>query len=135
MWRKLRLPRWNCKIIHSTAGDCFAKQWPGERLKSLVAKHRDQPYAGGPYVIQPTETPIEYNRDGRPYPFGTPSALPHVTCIGRFDSLQPAQDKNCDFSGLVITWYQDEFAFPIEPSMLSKLLAIDWETHAADMEY
>ena len=106
-----------------------------QRLESLVAKHRDKPYAGGPFLIQPTETPIEYNRDGRQYPFGTPSALPSVTCIGRFDSLQPARDKNCDFSGLVIIWYQEEFAFPIEPSVVSKLLAIDWETHAADMDY
>jgi len=105
-----------------------------QRLERLVAEHRDKPYAGGPYLIRPTETRVEYKRD-EPYPFGTPAALPSVTCIGRFDSLQPARDKSRDLSGLVVIWFQDEFAFPIDPAVVSQLLAIDWEAHAADMDY
>lgn len=106
-----------------------------QRLEQLVTEHREKPYEGGPYLIRPTETPIEYNRGGETYPFGTPSALPSVTCIGRFDSLQPARDQSSDLSGLVVIWFQDEFAFPIDPTVVAQLLAIDWDAHAADMSY
>ncbi|SIO56877.1 hypothetical protein SAMN05444166_5308 [Singulisphaera sp. GP187] len=106
-----------------------------QRLEQLVADHRDKPYAGGPYLIRPTETPIQYNRNGKSYPFGIPSALPDVTCIGRFDSLQPARNETSDLSGLVVIWFQDEFAFPIDPPVVAQILSIDWEAHAADMDY
>jgi hypothetical protein len=53
-----------------------------QRLDWLIAKYRDKPYAGGSYLIRPTETPIEYNRVGESYPFGTPSALPSVASGG-----------------------------------------------------
>lgn len=106
-----------------------------QRLERLVAEHRDKPYAGGPYLIRPTETPIEYKRGGEPYPFGTPAALPAVTCIGRFDSLQPARDKRSDLSGLVLIWFQEELAFPIDPGVRAQLLAVNWEDHAADLYY
>ena len=106
------------------------------QLERLVAEHRDKPYDGEPYLIRPTEKPIPYqHRDGRPYPFGTPSALPAVTCIGRFRSLQTVRDKSCDYSGLVLIWLQDDFAFPIDPAVFAQILAIDWEAHATDMEY
>ncbi|WP_406699853.1 hypothetical protein V5E97_13490 [Singulisphaera sp. Ch08] len=104
-------------------------------LEQLVANHRGKLYAGEPYLVRPTETPIEYNRDGKPYPFGIPSALPAVTCIGRFESRQPARNESSDQSTLVIIWFQDEFAFPIDPSVVVQILAIDWETHAADTDF
>ncbi|WP_437958154.1 hypothetical protein WME76_43985 [Sorangium sp. So ce119] len=105
-----------------------------EQIEELVSEHRDKPYPGGPYLIRPTEAPIELPEDD-PYPFGTPSALPRVTCIGRFDSLDPARDRSSHFSGLVVIWFQDDFAFPVDPAVVTQLLAIDWEAHAADMEY
>ena len=104
-------------------------------LDRLIVAHRDKPYAGGPYLIQPIEKPIDCGNYDRPYPFGTPSALPAVTCIGRFDSLQAARNRDSDMSGLVVIWFQEEFAFPIDPDVFTKLQAIDWETHAADMNY
>ena len=90
-----------------------------QRLERLVAEYRDKPYAGGPYLIRPAERPIEYNRGGEPYPFGTPSALPAVTCVGRFDSLQPARNQSSELSGLVVIWFQEEFAFPIDPAVVA----------------
>jgi hypothetical protein len=106
-----------------------------QRLERLIAEHRDKPYAGDPYLIRPIETTIEYKRDGQPYPFGTPSALPAVTCIGRFDSFLPARNPSSDLSGLVVIWFQEEFALPIDPAVVAQLLAIDWEAHAADLDY
>lgn len=85
-----------------------------------------------PYLLVPDETPIEYDRK---YPFGTPSALPSITCIGRFQSLSPARDAKMDASELVIIWFQPEFAIPINPSIVTQIQAIDWDQHANDYEY
>ncbi len=106
-----------------------------QRLEQLVADHRDKPYPGGPYLIRPTETPIEYLQ-GEPYPFGTPSALPAITCIGRFTSLDPVSNKSLEYaSGLMVIWSQNEFAFPIDPDVAAQILEIDWEAHAGDFGY
>jgi hypothetical protein len=104
-----------------------------QKLDQLFAEHQGKPYPGASYLIQPTETPIDYV--GKPYPFGTPSTLPIITCIGRFDSLEPARDQTKDYSGLVIIWYQDEFAFPIDPIVVNEFQMIDWEHYAIDFEY
>lgn len=103
-------------------------------VQRLIAEYRDRPYPGEPYLIPPTERPIEF-LGGRRYPFGTPSALPAVTCIGRFESLSPARDPQCDGSGLVVIWFQEEFAFPIDASVVAQLLTIKWEKHAGDWTY
>jgi hypothetical protein len=102
------------------------------RLERLVSDPRNWFYPGGPYLIRPAEEPLEY-RGERPYPFGTPSALPAVTCIGRFTSLDPARDQARDYSGLVIIWFQREFALPIDAAVVDQIRSLDWERHAADL--
>lgn len=104
-----------------------------QNVERLVDEHRDRPYPGMPYLIHPTEKPIEYKQGGGRYPFGTPSALPAVTCIGRFTSLKPVRKKDYDQSGLVVIWFQEQFAYPIAPCVEDKILTIDWEAHAADI--
>jgi hypothetical protein len=106
-----------------------------ERLEQLAAGTWDKSTAGYPvHLIRPTERPVDYPGDEQ-YPFGTPSALPAITCIGRFDSLQPARDEACYYSSLVVIWFQDEFAFPIDLDVVSQIQAIDWETEAVDLDY
>jgi hypothetical protein len=105
-----------------------------EGVERLVAQHGGFRFSGRPYLVAPRETPLEYH-GGRPYPFGTPSALPGVTCIGRFESGQPARDRARDYSRLVVIWFQEEFAFPIAPSVVAELLTIDWAEHATDDDY
>jgi hypothetical protein len=105
-----------------------------QKLARLVAEFKNRPYAGQPYLIRPRETLLDYDSP-EPYPFGAPSALPAITCIGRFDSLLPARDRHSDLSGLIVIWFQEEFAFPIDSGVLAEMLAIDWESHAADMNY
>jgi uncharacterized protein (TIGR02996 family) len=87
-----------------------------------------------PYLIEPPERPIEYKRDG-PYPFGTPARIPGIACIGWFDSLRPARDANRDGSGLSIIWFQDDYAFPIDPGVYERIRAIDWDKHAHDFDW
>ncbi len=103
-------------------------------LDSLLTERQGKPYPQGPvHMIVPTERPIQYCAD-TPYPFGTPAELPRVTCIGRFKSWAVAREEYCYYSGLVVIWFQDEFAFPIDPAVMEKLRAIDWERLAVDVE-
>lgn len=103
-----------------------------QELQHLLARYKDQPYPGASYLIRPTERRIEYS-DTDPYPFGTPSALPGVTCISRFESREFASDQ--PFSGLVVIWFQQEFAFPIDPAVVTQIETIDWQEHAAHWDW
>ena len=103
-----------------------------KKLERLIARYRDAPYPGKPYLIRPKETPIQRNpQNTRRYPFGTPSALPPVTCIARLESCP--NKREYDLSGLVVIWFQGEFAFPIDSEVEAELLGIDWKMHASDM--
>lgn len=91
-------------------------------------------WQGKPYLIQPSETAIQY-REGKKYPFGTPAALPGVTCEALFTSLFPARDKTKDHSWLIVVWFQDDFALPIDEDVAKQIVAIDWENTANDEDY
>jgi hypothetical protein len=64
-----------------------------------------------------------------------PEWLPLVRCIGVFNSLEPARDKNAHYSELTIVWFQDEYAPPILAPALSSIRAVRWNSFATDLEY
>lgn len=101
-------------------------------LAGAVAGCRENDYPFGPiHLIPPTETPYECDRKS-PYPFDTPSALPAVVCIGRFKSNEPVRNPEEFGSWLVLIWFQDEFAFPIDPKVEAEIRALDWDSLAED---
>jgi hypothetical protein len=102
-----------------------------QHIQALLDEARKRTSAAS-YVVPPREEPIEHR--GR-YPFGDPAMLPRVACVGHFDSLPPACDTSQDYSSLVIIWFQQEYAFPIEPKALEKIRAIDWDQLAADHQH
>src|SRR5262249_22290579 len=81
------------------------------------------------YLVTPVERPIP-GRD-EPSPWGSPAALPRVTCIGRFRSEPIVESPGC-YSELTIIWFQSDFALPIEPSVLKEIARLDWDTIASD---
>src|SRR5688572_21808282 len=89
------------------------------------SKHYDVP----PYLVPPRETPIE-TFDDRPYPFGTPASLPSLICVARFESYQPTTGRDGDGSGLVVIWFQQNFALPIDDEVLRHLAEVDWNQYA-----
>ncbi len=100
--------------------------------KAIRSNHEGKP----PYLIQPTETTIEYRgHGGRGYPFGIPAALPSIFCEACFEFGKPAQDKNKDHSWLIIVWFQKEFALPIDEDVMSQIKALDWNNVAHDDDY
>jgi hypothetical protein len=100
-------------------------------LARIVAEAR-QAEGHEPFVIAPTQKPIEYN--GR-YPFGQPAALPAICCVARLHSFQPAQNSAMDCSDLTVIWFQDDYAFPLSEEVERQIYAIDWTALAHDDEY
>ncbi len=107
------------------------KEMNSRRVASILAENRG--HYGEPLLIAPEEKPLEYH-EGKKYPFGDPAALPGVCCVARFRSHW-ARDREKDYSGLVVIWFQEEFAFPIDPKVAAQLQALDWERLATDHEY
>lgn len=79
------------------------------------------------WLLQPREVPL----DEPNFRFGTPARIPGVVCRAELTSFQPARD----YSSLTVVWFQSDFAFPIAPAVLQRLHAIDWNRHAADLEF
>jgi uncharacterized protein (TIGR02996 family) len=103
------------------------------RIESILSSERE--HSGTePYLIRANERPIKLHED-RSYAFGAPAVLPWIVCAGRFRSSSPAQDPNRKSSKLTVIWFQDEFAFPIDPAIREQIRAIDWEKHATDSDH
>ena len=104
------------------------------RIEFILSEQRNSRYGVKPYLVPPVERPLEYNGD-EPYPFGTPSRLPSVLCIARFESFRPTDNGDGDGSGLQVIWFQDAFALPIEAEVILHLNQTDWNLHAGSYEY
>lgn len=84
---------------------------------------------GEPVLIEPRRTPVPpiVGRDLPPAEW-----LPATTCIAMFDSNALQRDDSEPYSSLVIAWFQDEFALPIDDTVLHEIRQIDWERFATD---
>lgn len=97
----------------------------------------------GPLVIQPVEVAIEVSDQELESPrwkwkrqdSGDPARIPDILCEGRFESSSPIHDPSQDGSSLVIVWFQNEFALPIDPAVMEQIKAIDWDSAAHDWEW
>jgi len=97
----------------------------------------------GPLLIQPVEVAIEASDLELESPkwkwkredSGEPARIPDILCEGRFESSSPVHDTSQDGSSLVIVWFQNAFALPIDPEIVEQIKAIDWESAAHDWEW
>jgi hypothetical protein len=92
-----------------------------------------------PFVIPPTRRDF-FRKQGDmaralQFPGRTVEWLPVITCIGMFESILPAKNRNMHASGLTIVWFQDEYAMPISEIALGSIKSIDWASQAFDFEY
>ena len=89
-----------------------------------------------PYIIPPiVKKPIyteEYKKEHcikKEYEY-----LPKIICFAELMSKTPAKDDTMFGSALVVVWFQESLAFPIDPGITKKLKEIDWALHSKDYE-
>jgi hypothetical protein len=102
-----------------------------------------------PVLIPPVATPVPYQARPRPSPSplsGDGSSegekqqwnsrhyetLPAVACIGHFDSGALKRPGSEPYSSLVVVWFQDRFAAPIDADVRVQIERLDWEGLAKD---
>lgn len=68
-------------------------------------------------------------------PYRIPEWLPMVRCVGSFQSFVTARNPDHHVSVLVIVWFQDEYGPPIQVPVLDRLLALDWDSLATDVDF
>jgi len=58
--------------------------------------------------------------------------IPYVACRAFFISEPTKKNEEADASHCTIVWFQDELAMPIDPAIMEKIKAFDWDEHAVD---
>lgn len=93
-----------------------------------------------PYLLPPRRRdycrkPGDMQRLVEARPHHVPEWLPAVRCIGTFNSSVIRRNTQNHMSTLVVIWFQDDFALPIQESSLQQLRSLDWDAVATDFEY
>jgi len=103
-------------------------------VERIVNQERERSNDWVPYLIEPEikfiDDPSEEN-----HPSEQSAFLPSVACVGRFQSSASTRGSAGDYSELVVIWFQDSFALPIDQKTWGQLVAIDWDQAAADYDY
>lgn len=88
-----------------------------------LVKHIEKKDRHTPYLIAPTERQVQHevSTDRKPW-----VELPSIQCTAFFYSKSLGEFG----SSLFLCWYQEDFAFPIDPSVLKELYGISWPQHA-----
>lgn len=97
-----------------------------ERMNEKYAEHYHV------YFIEPTRTPLKGYEN---YPLGKGERLPGVTCIAEIHSIAPTIVGYGDSSELIVVWFQNSYALPIDQEIVEHLENISWEKLARDYYY
>ena len=102
---------------------------------------------GEPYVIPPERRDYDQipgdmddlpgwqgNSESRRHAGLAAEWLPSVRCIACFMSIAPARDNTKDASGLIVVWFQADFAFPIAEEIIDSIRILDWNSLATDID-
>lgn len=88
----------------------------------------------GFYLVQPPLIALRPDWDG-PRNLA-PMWLPRIVVIGDFESdypVGPVNESGWDKSQLRILWYQEQWALPIDATVLDEIVSMDWESLAVDV--
>jgi len=89
--------------------------------------------SGATLLIEPRRVPIPSSAGSEH--FGPHEKIPRICCTVSFLSTSVARNQAMDASALTVVWFQDAWALPIAPEILTQLAATTWAPHAQDFEY
>jgi hypothetical protein len=116
-----------------------AKWNDGHLERALQEAERHCVHGAKPHLILPPRRdylrePGDMRQIIEEFPYRIPEWLPMVQCIGSFKDVVTARDPTRDLSVLVVVWFQDEYALPIQQPALGQLLELDWQSLATDID-
>jgi hypothetical protein len=101
---------------------------PTPDLNRRIVDEERERYRGAehqPLLIEPLQTPhVRYPREH--------ARLPQVFCVGHFQAGCYVADDLSWRSELTLLWWQDDWALPIDTSVLSKVRQFAWRDFAYD---
>jgi len=83
---------------------------------------------GKPIMILPDSEKVIVENITDYYKASDLKKIPDITCAMILESS--AIDQNSDMSSIFLIWFQDEFCFPIDQSIINKLASLDWKQYA-----
>ncbi len=86
------------------------------------------------YLISPPMFEVEVHEKVRHH-YKDAIRMPYIVCFGQFDSSVLKGDNVNDGSWLTIVWYQDDFAMPIDESVIEHIKIIDWDSEAEGYQF
>ena len=126
-----RLEQWRT-YLGLLCGKPTRAQNDGKILRVIEAARTLCTAGEDPHLIRPRRRTIAGNKKR-----GTIAGelLPATTCIALFNSTALARSDSEPYSSMVVVWFQEEFALPIEDEVLGLIRRIDWESQAADWNW
>jgi len=103
-------------------------------VKNSIESAREMMSSDATYLVSPPL--IEVKIDERvKHHYKDAIRMPYITCYGQFESSKIKGDEYNDGSWLTIIWYQEEFAMPIDSSVIEHIKTIDWEEVAEGYQF
>lgn len=124
----ISLHRLDQSLTYSGMLEGYPNRPLNQRLVTGIQAHLEKQSGWKPYLVEPYEREVPE----REVPERTPAGeqpwveLPRVQCVGWFQSNSLGEFG----SRLAIIWFQDDFAFPIDPRVETKIRTLVWSRHA-----
>jgi hypothetical protein len=84
------------------------------------------------HLLEPPREKLHFSRNQSVRPQREYERIPAIACAAAFESFDPARDKDCFSSCLIFLWFQNEWALPIAPSIVTQIRKINWDELAED---
>jgi len=84
------------------------------------------------HVIPPVREKLLFSKNRPARPGREYERLPPITCAAAFESFQPARNPEDWSSCLIIVWFQERWALPISPCVVSQIRSLNWNQLARD---
>ncbi len=112
-------------LLEGVPNRSINKQYIEYALKDAVRYCGNTPV----HLIEPKQ---KIHREDTLHPEYTVMSLPEVTCIAKLSSYKPVKDPDMVGSELIVVWYQDTMAMPIDDEILEQMKLINWSELADD---
>lgn len=140
----------NLKQRQTYSGVYEGAPWGRDRMEwwpEMLRKYAEEEHKCPAIIVDKRDFPLpvaEEHLDQYRWPLGKdrpyskefePISLGPITCVARFECSEIVPNKpKRDGSELAVVWFQQDFAMPIDPVVMEKIKALEWDTYAENYD-